>query len=57
MIYTHYKNKQKYIVLGLCKYQHNDIWYDGIMYKSVESGMVYVREENEFDLKFKAVEL
>ena len=50
--YTHYKNKQKYIVLGVCQYQHNNIWYDAVMYQSVETGKNYVREESDFDLKF-----
>lgn len=54
--YTHYKNKQKYIVLGVCQYQHNNIWYDAVMYQSVETGDKYCREESDFDLKFKVVE-
>ena len=54
--YTHYKNKQKYIVLGVCQYQHNNIWYNAVMYQSVETGDKYVREESDFDLKFKVVE-
>ena len=54
--YTHYKNKQKYIVLGVCQYQHNNVWYDAVMYQSVETGKNYVREESDFDLKFKVVE-
>ena len=39
--YTHYKNKQKYIVLGVCQYQHNNIWYNAVMYQSVETGKNY----------------
>ena len=53
--YTHYKNKQKYIVLGVCQYQHNNVWHDAVMYQSVETGDKYVREESDFDLKFKVV--
>ena len=50
--YTHYKNKQKYIVLGVCQYQHEDIWHDAVMYKDVESGKKYVRSEDSFNDSF-----
>ena len=51
--YTHYKNKQKYIVLGVCQYQHNNIWHDAVMYQSVETGDKYVRSEESFNSSFK----
>ena len=54
--YTHNKKGKKYAILNLCQYQHNNIWYDAVMYQSVETGKNYVREESDFDLKFKVVE-
>ena len=51
--YTHYKNKQKYIVLGVCQYQHNNVWYDAVMYQSVETCKISVMQESEFDKEHK----
>ena len=50
--YTHNKKGKKYTVLNLCQYQHNNIWYDAVMYQSVETGKNYVREEGEFDKEY-----
>ena len=54
--YTHYKNKQKYIVLGVCQYQHNNIWYGAIAYRDVETNKIHVRSEESFNDSFKVVE-
>jgi len=54
-IYTHYKKKGKYSVLGLCSYQHNDVWYEGIIYKGLESGEVYVRQVENFEESFNLI--
>ena len=47
--YTHNKKGKKYSILNLCKYQHNNIWYDAITYQDVESNKIYVMQENQFD--------
>ena len=51
--YTHNKKGKKYTVLNLCQYQHNNVWYDAVMYQSVETGKNYVREEESFNNSFK----
>ncbi len=54
--YTHIKKGKIYYILNLCQYQHEDVWYDAIMYQDVESRKSYVREIVDFDLKFKVIE-
>ena len=55
-LYTHNKKGKKYSILNLCKYQHNNIWYDAITYRDVESNKIYVRSEDSFNNSFKVVE-
>ena len=54
--YTHNKKGKKYTVLNLCRYQHNNIWYDAIAYRDVETKKIYVRSEDSFNDSFKVVE-
>ena len=53
--YTHYKNKQKYIVLGVCQYQHNNVWYDAVLYQSVETGDKYCISETQFNEEYQII--
>jgi len=54
--YTHNKKGKKYTVLNLCRYQHNNIWYDAISYQDMETNKIYVRSEDSFNDSFKVVE-
>ena len=54
--YTHNKKGKKYTILNLCQYQHNNIWYDSIAYRDVETNKIYVRSEDSFNDSFKVVE-
>ncbi len=54
--YTHNKKGKKYAILNLCQYQHNNIWYDAIAYRDVETNKIYVRSEESFNDSFKVVE-
>lgn len=55
-LYTHHKKGKKYCILHLCQFQFEDIWYEGVAYKEVESGEIYVRSEESFNNSFKVVE-
>lgn len=56
---TYYKHKKKpiptYTILRPFKFKFDGVWLDAILYTDIDSGEVYGREENEFDLKFKLV--
>ncbi|WP_121627603.1 DUF1653 domain-containing protein [Poseidonibacter antarcticus] len=51
-IYTHYKNKQSYIIINFCKIQENDIWVKAVIYKPDNCEELFVREYKEFEEKF-----
>lgn len=57
---TYYKHKKKpiptYTILRPFKFKFDGVWLDAVLYADIQSGEVYGREENEFDLKFKLVE-
>ncbi len=50
--YTHYKNKQNYIVLNFCKIQENDTWVKAVIYKPDDCEELFVRSYHEFEEKF-----
>ena len=54
--YTHNKKGKKYTVLNLCQFQFENIWYDSIAYRDVETNKIYVRSEESFNDSFKVVE-
>ena len=54
--YTHKTKKGTYIVLFPCQYQHESVWFEAVCYKSLESGEIYVRKEDDFNLKFAVKE-
>ncbi|MFA9373453.1 MAG: DUF1653 domain-containing protein [Poseidonibacter sp.] len=51
--YTHYKNKQNYIILNFCKIQENDTWVKAVIYKPDDCEELFVRSYTEFEDKFK----
>ncbi|MGB5792992.1 DUF1653 domain-containing protein [Poseidonibacter sp.] len=51
--YTHYKNKQNYIILNFCKIQENDTWVKAVIYKPDDCEELFVRSYTEFENKFK----
>ena len=51
--YTHYKNKQNYIILNFCKIQENDTWVKAVIYKPDNCEELFVRSYTEFEEKFK----
>jgi hypothetical protein len=53
--YIHYKNKQSYIPLNICKIQENDIWVKAVIYKPIDSEELFVRSYKEFKEKFSLV--
>ena len=55
-IYTHYKKGGNYEVLDICEYQHEGIWYEAVFYVSLDTGKKYVRQEQDFNDKFKLKE-
>ena len=50
--YTHNKKGKKYAILNLCQYQHNNIWYDSIAYRDVETNKISVMQESDFDKEY-----
>lgn len=51
--YTHYTNRQAYIVKDFCKIQENDIWVKAVIYTPFDSKTLFVRSLKEFKEKFK----
>jgi len=51
-VYTHYKNKQDYLIKDYCKIQENDTWVDAVLYSPVNETMLFVRSLKEFQEKF-----
>ena len=50
--YTHNKKGKTYTILNLCQYQHNNIWYDSIAYRDVETNKISVMQESDFDKEY-----
>jgi len=55
-IYTHYKKAGRYIVITFGEMQILDTWYPAVIYKSLDTGKIYVREEISFDKSFNILE-
>ena len=53
MTYTHYKKKGKYKIIERGEMQIEDVWFECIIYRCLSSGKVYVREMEDFNLKFE----
>ncbi len=53
--YTHNKKKGNYIILFPCEMQIDDIWIEAVCYKSLDSGKIYCRAEDDFNIKFLEV--
>lgn len=53
MTYTHYKKKGKYKIIERGEMQIEDVWFECIIYQCLSSGKVYVREVEDFNLKFE----
>ncbi|PHR70529.1 MAG: DUF1653 domain-containing protein [Arcobacter sp.] len=51
-IYTHYKNKEDYLVKDFCKIQDNDTWVQAVLYCPVNETLLFVRSLKEFQEKF-----
>ena len=56
-IYTHKIKGGNYSVLDICEYQHDNIWYEAVFYVSLDTGKKYVRQTDDFDLKFAVKEI
>jgi hypothetical protein len=54
-IYKHYKKKEgNYIVLNAGEMQVDDVWSECVIYQCLNSKKIYVRQSEDFDLKFSA---
>ena len=51
-IYTHYKNKEDYLVKDFCKIQENDTWVKAVLYSPINESLLFVRNLKEFKEKF-----
>lgn len=56
IIYKHYNKNGRYVILDYLLLQ-NELgeWKDALLYKSLDSGLKFVRFEEEFFEKFKEV--
>ena len=55
--YKHYKKKEgNYIILNAGEMQVDNVWSECIIYQDINSKKVYVRQSDDFDLKFSAEE-
>lgn len=52
-IYSHKIKGGNYTILDICEYKHENIWYNGILYVSLDTGKKYIREEKSFNDKFE----
>ena len=56
IFYKHYKKtKPTYQIINCGHVQINNEWHECVVYKDIESKEVYVRQEIDFDSKFKIV--
>ena len=55
-IYTHYKKSGQYIIINAGEMQIDDVWSECIIYQDINSRKVYVRQSEDFDLKFARFE-
>ena len=54
-LYTHYRKGGNYTILHYAEMQINDEWIESLVYKSLDSGKIYVRSSEDFDNKFNIV--
>ena len=53
--YTHYKKKGEYQIINAGEMQVEDVWSECVIYRCLSSKKVYVRESEDFNLKFEVV--
>lgn len=53
--YTHYKKKGEYKIIERGEMQIEDVWIECVIYRCLSSAKVYVRETEDFNLKFEVV--
>lgn len=53
-IYKHYKKGGRYIIINAGEMQIDDVWSECVIYQDIDSKKVYVRQSDDFDLKFSA---
>ena len=54
--YKHYNKKEPtYQILTAGEMQINNKWYEAVVYQDIHSKKVYIREESDFNEKFKVV--
>lgn len=51
--WVHYKNNKTYTIVGHCLLQLNNTWVDGVIYKTIDSDLTFVRDKVDFITKFK----
>lgn len=55
-LYKHYiKTKPTYQIIEAGYMQIDDEWHEAVIYRDIESKKVYVRQESDFNLKFRRV--
>ena len=54
-IYTHKNKKGRYVILFPCEMQIKQKWYKALIYKSLDTGKIYVRKEYSFNLRFEVI--
>lgn len=54
-VYTHHKKNGSYVITDIGEVQENQKWFPCIIYKSLDTGKVYVRKEDEFNSSFKVI--
>lgn len=53
-IYKHYKKGGQYIIINAGEMQIDDVWHECVIYQCLNSKKIYVRQSEDFDLKFSA---
>ena len=53
-IYKHYKKEGNYIILNAGEMQVDNVWSECVIYQCLDSKKIYVRQSEDFDLKFSA---
>ncbi len=54
-LYRHYRNKKHYIVLGFAKRHASEALIDSVIYKAVDSNVLYVRDVDNFKQSFNLI--
>lgn len=55
-LYRHYRNKKPYIVIGFAKRHASEALIDSVIYKAVDSNVLYVRDVDNFKQSFNLIE-